>query len=510
MPSPAAETLPKAGRPTGRVPQTQTVKAKFLPAFCGLLTGSRSIDPAEGDIVSNRLTTSPLPRALRATCQRPGWVAREDGGLTVFALVVFLAMLLVGGIAVDMMRTEHERVRMQNATDRAVVAATMLRSNGGRTPGEIVDGYLRAEGLEGHVQDRVVINDLGYSRQVTAAPVAHVPSLMMQLLGVQDVTVATPAQATEAIARVDFELVLVLDVSGSMAWDDRIGTMRAAAGDFARAILADTIPGQVAISIVPYSTDVRLPPEVLNALPDLRPAENAQSWDIDAQGWPIYTNGSLTYHTDPSCIDLRNWAAVGATTASLFTAPWTRRYCIERSNTSFQTPQAQVLMTDLNEILTYLDGMGPTWGTHIDLGVTTGALLFDPGLRPAFTSFVPPEMVDTPLAGRPFGPSRPNTVRAMILMTDGANCCYHTGDPATRWIEPAEHDMATAEVCRDLRDQGVAIYAVAFLAAERGVQLMSDCASSPNHFFNTDSAGLLDAFQAIHRHIQVQSLRLTQ
>ncbi len=456
-----------------------------------------------------------LPARLRLRRARPTLgparaLRREDGGIAVFALFVFVAMLLVAGVAVDMMRIEHERVRMQGATDRAVVAATMLRANGGRTPGEIVSGYLRAEGLEGHVEDRVQILDQGYARQVTATPAARMPSMFMRLLGVETVTVATPAQALEAIARVDFELVLVLDVSGSMAWDNRIEAMRAAAAAFAESMLEETEPGQVAISIVPYSTDVRLPPEILAAMPDLTPATNAQSWDIDAAGWPVYTNGELTYHTNPACLDLQTWGGVRALAGNLFTAPWTRRFCDERSNTAFQTPTARLLMTDLSEVQTYVQALGPVWGTHIELGVVAGAALFDPALRPVMQQFVPPSMAQTPLAGRPFDWNRPNTVRAMVLMTDGANCCYHENDPATRWTAPAEHDAATVEACRGLRDRGVGIYTVAFLAADRGIDLMMACASSPNHFYNSDAAGLIDTFRAISRHIQLQSLRLTQ
>ena len=444
--------------------------------------------------------------ALRLAAAR---LRAEDGAIAVFALFIFVGMLLVAGVAIDMMRVEHERVRMQGATDRAVVAATMLRSTGGRTPGEIVEGYLRAEGLEAHVADRVQITDQGYSREVTATPAAQLPSTFMRLLGIDGVTVATPSQARESIARVDFEIVMVLDVSGSMAWDDRITAMRDAATAFAAAMFEGALPGQVAISIVPYSTEVRLPAPIMAALPDLAAATNMQAWDIDADGYPIYTNGALTYHTDPSCIDLRDWAGARVLAAAPAAAPWTRRYCDERSNTLFQTPESRVLMTDLAEIEAYVQAMGPVWGTHIDLGVAAGALLFDPALRPAMQAFVPPALAHTPLAGRPFDRDRPHTVRAMVVMTDGANCCYHPGDPGTRWAEPPPHDDATVETCRGLHDQGVTVYTVAFLAAERGVELMRDCASSPNHFYNSDANGLIDTFRSISRHIQLQSLRLT-
>ena len=50
----------------------------------------------------------------------------EDGSLIVFSLFIFVAMLMFGGIAVDLMIYENERTHIQNSTDRAVLAAANL------------------------------------------------------------------------------------------------------------------------------------------------------------------------------------------------------------------------------------------------------------------------------------------------------------------------------------------------------------------------------------------------
>lgn len=448
------------------------------------------------------------PRAART---EPSRLMREDGGIAVLALFVFVAMLLVAGLAVDMMRAEHERVRMQGAADRAVLAATMLRGTGEHSPGSLVQGYLRAEGLQGHVEERVAIVDSDLGRVVTATPAASMPSVFMRLLGVDRIGIAATAQAAESIARVDFDVVMVLDVSGSMDWDGRIDQMRNAATEFAAALLDGAEPGQVSISIVPYSTEVRLPPALLGALSDLAPASNPQAWDIDELGWPVYdAAGQLTFHSDPSCLDLRDWGGVAGWVARLQSAPLMRRFCDERSNTAWHTPESRVLMTDLADIRAYMQSMGAVWGTHIDIGVMAGALLFDPAMRPAMNAFVPAALAGTTLEDRPFDWDRPHVVRAMVVMTDGENCCYHEGDPSSRIMDPVAHDAATVATCQGLRAQGVSVYTVAFMAPQRGVDLMLACASSPNHFHQAGTDGLIDTFRAIGRHIQIQSLRLTQ
>ena len=65
------------------------------------------------------------PRALRRRLNR--FRQDEDGGLIIFSLYLFVMMLMIGGLAVDFMRYEITRTRLQNTLDRAVLAAADLR-----------------------------------------------------------------------------------------------------------------------------------------------------------------------------------------------------------------------------------------------------------------------------------------------------------------------------------------------------------------------------------------------
>lgn len=449
--------------------------------------------------------TSPASAFVRA-------LRRDDGGIAVLALFAFVAMLLVAGLAVDMMRLEHERVRTQNASDRAVLAATMLRQNvSGATPAQLVDLHLRAEGLDGNVQERVTVTETGVSRTVSAIPAAVMPTLFGRLLGVDTLTLATPARAVEALGRIDFEIVMVLDVSGSMALNNRIENMRTAAGVFIDAVLAGSEPGQTAISIVPYSTDVRLPGAVMNRLTNLAAADNLRTYEIDANGYPILDSaGHVQWHRDDSCLDFAAWDEARERIANSRFQPWKRRFCSGWSNTEFDLPMVRPMLSDAAQLRQYIDNIGPVWGTSIDLGVRAGAMLFDPSLRPAIADMIATGQIAPEFEGRPFDWDRPDTVRAMVLMTDGENCCYHADHPATRYPDADTQDAATVAACAGLRDLGVTIYAVAFEAPERGAEVMRACASSPGHFFNASAEGVVDAFRAIGSHIQYQSLRLTR
>jgi Flp pilus assembly protein TadG len=462
---------------------------------------------------------APTPSSRRPGCAaRPRvapWMVRDAGSMSVFGMLVFLTMLFVAGMAVDMMRVEHERVRMQGASDRAVLAATMLRSSTEQvTPTQIVSSFLAAEGLEGNLQERITITEQGLLRNVTVTPAARLPSMFMRLVGVDSLTLATPSAATEALGRIDFDIVMVLDVSGSMNEGTRFPDLREAAYAFASDMLAVGEPGQVAISFVPYSTEVILPQAVRNRLTNMAPATNPQTYDAyieDGYLYPLYNAaGQMTWHSADHCIDFANWAEVQARMTNSVAQPWMRRFCNGWSNTSYSTPDVRPMMSNLPQIRAYLDAMGPVWGTNIDIGVRTGALFLDPSLRPAINDMIAAGQIPEVYANRPFDADRPNTVRAMILMTDGENCCYHAGDVSTRFATPQAHDLATTEACAGLRAQDVTIYSVAFEAPERGIDVLRNCASSPNHFFNTSEGGLVDAFRAIGTHIQIQALRLTQ
>jgi hypothetical protein len=468
------------------------------------------------------------PSSCKAT-----WLKRADGSATVFALFVFLAMLLVAGVAVDMMRVEHERVRMQGASDRAVLAATMMRENlSGATPEQIVLAYMTSEGLGDFVRTPVTVVNADGGRSVTVDIAARIPATFMRLLGVNDVAMNTPARAIEALGRIDFELVLVLDVSGSMMDFGRMESLRSSVIAFAESLFENTEPGQLGLTIVPYSTEVILPPAILTALNPASPTNillpGAPSYCIDFDDWPNVRNrvtGIVQNLANGLGLGLGNGLGLGLGTGQgngiglglnfgavpgLVGGQWRRRNCDLRSNTAYLQPTTQVYLTSLQQVRDYVETLGPVWGTSIDLGVVTGALFFDPMLRPAIETMVSNGQVHASFADRPFDWDRPGVMRAMVLMTDGENCCFHANHAATRQPDLETQNTYTLQTCAGLKEKGVTIYAVAYEAPVGGVDLMRACATSDNHFFSTSANALIDIFRGISTHIQLQALRLVE
>lgn len=413
------------------------------------------------------------PVRFRFCRRRAGFAAREDGSFAVFSLFVFLAMILVAGLAIDMMRHETVRARMQGVTDRAVLAATMLGYNNGfATPEEVLESYFTAAGLEDQLSDQYEVTwNQWTGRNVRAVPTATVPSLFTRMLGIDEYAVATPASAAEATISVWLDLVMVIDISGSMGFNGgtRITALRQAASQLADQILTGNADGRVSLTLVPYDTMVLPPAGMLSH----------------------FTNVS---GTTGECADFYTWNSVtNSVSTSMF-----RRMCH-----TDEWSRVRPFMGDVAEAQAAINALQPRDVTSIDLGTRWGAVFFDPTIRPAVNQMITAGTVSSDFDGRPFEWNEPNNVRAMILLTDGENCCGHR-------YSQAQQDLNTLAVCTALRNQGVLIYTIAFEAPWAGQNLMWNCASSPSHYFDPANGGLLNVFAAIGNNVVTQTLRLTQ
>ena len=408
-------------------------------------------------------------RALRV------WTAATDGSATIFAIFIFLAMFLVAGVAVDAMRMEHERVRFQGASDRAVLAATMLRENiSGATPEQIVMAYMQAEGLGDMVQTPIEVRQDNGMRTVTLDLRARMPATFMRMLGVNEALVQTRSVASEALASLRLEVVLVLDVTGSMGamtanGRTRIENLRLAATALVTQLLENREPGEVALTIVPYAEHVLPPPGFLSYFTAL-PVGNGACPDF------------ITYDS-----------FLGS-----FLAPVLRRNC---ATNGWRTVRPYV--HTVSEAVSIVQGLRASGTTSIDLGVRFGAMFFDSGIRPAVQQMVSNGAIHPAYADYPLALNEPGVMRAMILMTDGENCC------GARFPVNVQDEQART-ICNALKESGVLIYAVAFEAPQRGIDLMSHCATNSNYFFNTNGDGIADAFAAVATHIQTRLLRLDE
>lgn len=324
----------------------------------------------------------------------------ENGALMVFGLMMFILMIAIGGLAVDVMRHEALRTRLQSTTDRAVLAAASLDQ--AADPESVVDDYFAKAGMTDMLVSRNAVTSLGF-RHVDAKTAALQNNFFMNMIGVDTLNVAATGAAEERISTI--EVSLVLDVSGSMANNSRINNLRIAGQNFIDMLIGDTTDGDISVSMVPYSGQVNV-------------------------GTPLLSHYNVTSeHSYSGCVrfEAHDFGTPALSTTTLLQReshfdPWYTstsphlRFC----NTD---PKLAILPLSNNAaaLKAKMAGLFPDGNTSIDIGVKWGAALLDPGTQPVIADLATSGVVPAVFADRPHAYNNKQVLKVMVVMSDGEN-----------------------------------------------------------------------------------------
>ncbi|WP_185020623.1 Tad domain-containing protein [Histidinibacterium lentulum] len=330
----------------------------------------------------------------------------ESGGFVIFGLFLFVAMLIVTGLAVDMMRTENTRSKLQNALDRAVIAAADLDQM--LDPEAVVEDYMTKAGLASNLVS-VSVTDTATSRIVSAEAKADVPMFFIRMVGIDRISAPAASVATEAIS--DLEVSLVVDVSGSMS-GSKIAALQDAANSFATVLLETMGPERISINIVPYSTQVAAPAGLLDLMPGFardHGRSNCISFDgADFGDVPFAGSADLAQaaHFDP----FYSWGPLSNETRRAFVCnpqDWA---------------ELALMQNDLDDIEAFIGRLEAGGNTSIDVGLKWGAALLDPSMGPILSLH---ENGVSGLVNPVAAYDDPEADKIIVLMTDGMNTVEH-------------------------------------------------------------------------------------
>lgn len=187
-----------------------------LTKACFLPTGFSSDQEKSND---RGITTH--HRHFRAFCRD------EDGAMTYLGLIVFLIMILVGGVGVDMMRYEMERTKLQNNLDVAVLAAASLSQD---LPAEdVLYDYMETGGFIDHISGSSILEN-PFEKSVLASVQSVYDTMFMDMSGIETMSMNLSSAAIERIPST--EISVVLDISGSMGTNQRLERMQEASKKF--------------------------------------------------------------------------------------------------------------------------------------------------------------------------------------------------------------------------------------------------------------------------------------
>lgn len=375
--------------------------------------------------------------------------ASESGVMTILTLFLILIIFTVGGLALDVMRHDRERLKLQSALDRAVLAAADLDQD--LCPRAVINDYLSKEGLEKYVSDKDIIVEpdtcgsqnaiLAGKRRVAASAEMDIEMHFMQWSGIETIKTVATSVAEESIGNV--EISLVLDVSGSMA-GTKLTNLKKAANDFIDEITRKSEDGKVSISIVPYSEQVSIPDFLMTELNTTGANQFANCLDfsgsdfsttsftafdwIDAEtGNPVsgaavpqtlyFTNsGNADYRSSDGFVNSYTCLANNQALPSSYTYDAGIR-------------EITIMQKDAETLKRQINGMNAYGWTSIDVGLKWGLALLDESFQPLTSRLVSGSHVPAVFDDRPAQNVGSDTLKVVVLMTDGANTEQHKVNP---------------------------------------------------------------------------------
>lgn len=371
----------------------------------------------------------------------------EGGAMIAFGLSIFVMMLWVGGMAIDFMRFEHDRAQVQYTLDRAALAAASLSQT--EDCEEVALDYFEKAGLNTSFVD--VDGDCSeLSRTVQITAKTEVKSMFINMLGIDQMVASGVSTAEESTQ--DVEISLVLDVSGSMRELDNTGTqtklaaLKVAANEFLDTLLVEDNVGRVSINLIPYNMQVNAGEDILDELNVTDEHDYSHCVDFEREDFGTVevtaevagalTLGEISLDASP----------MGNTSALQRTGHFDPYYTtIDHPNTNVdddatrlfvcptsEASQITLLSENLDDLKERINGLTAGGNTSIDIGVKWGSYLLNPeaekmidGLGNNSTSFTEGGLAGA-FADRPFDYGRENTLKILVVMTDGINTTQHT------------------------------------------------------------------------------------
>jgi len=408
----------------------------------------------------------------------------QDGSMTVYTFFILMFMLIMGGVAVDTMRQEMHRAKLQANLDAAVLsAASAPYDEDPNTPDaeERIKDHFKKANLENYLhtfnEGDVIITEK--TAKVSASASQELDTYFMRLSGIK--TLKANAASTARTGVQQLEVVLVLDVSGSMS-GDRLDSLKTAAKSFVTQIIDNSDGGKVAFSIVPYSFNSAPPEAIYNEL-NVNTAHHYSRCltfheddfeDPYIESKDSYIGNDRKYtQTIFTSIDYGSWD--NADFGNVGNGDITNTYTSAYNSACYADPRFEILAYSSNETDLHdkIDALTAAGGTSSEMGVKWGAALLDPNFQTVGTALktnaqiipvtndegaitstrnmtVASELVTLPEA---YGSSK--AMKIMVIMGDGANSnTYVLRDPNNHF----DPDQADAHTIDDYRGPDSNLY----------------------------------------------------
>lgn len=353
-----------------------------------------------------------------------------EGSLTILAVCLFFLMVMLGGVAIDLMRYEGIRTELQNTLDRCTLMAASLDQR--LDPQSVVTDCVEKAGLADRLQSANVMEANG-SRTVLTKGIADTKPYFLHLIGIDSFDASARSAAEQKVTNV--EIALVLDVSGSMS-GAKIANLKAAASEFVNTVLSADPDRRVAITIVPYNAQVNLGPVLrgkFNAT-NLHGVANVNCVELPNTVFGTTSIPRTTALPMMAYADIANSTSLVnspvSPTSSAALPNFGSAFCKPTTTNIVRTPSQ-----DIATLQAQINGLQAGGNTSITLGMKWGVAMLDPAARGMYAELIGAGAMPATLEGRPFDYEDREAMKVVVLMTDGehvshnrVNDSFKTGD----------------------------------------------------------------------------------
>ena len=387
-----------------------------------------------------------LKRRFSAACRS------QSGNVAILTGLAISAIVLAGGSAMDYSRASKVKAHLGSALDAAAISAAKDLSTGGWTLTQVKE---RAEAVfkanfRSQYMHEISVSGFDLTQNTVAKSVAVVanaslPTTFMAIANIEKLNVGNRAVARYSDKKL--EMAMMLDVTGSMS-GNKIKDLKDAAKDALDILLPAGASSSdvVRVGLVPYSYAVNAgsyASKVTNGASTKCVTERGSKYKFDDQ--------------QPVLSPLDKKSILGAATN--------------------RCPSATVIpiTNDRNLLRSQINGLSADGYTAGHIGVAWAWYLLSPKWADIW-----------PSASRPVAYNDEDTIKVVILMTDGEfNTAYESGNGSST--------AQAKKLCKNMKKEGVIIYSVAFQAPWSAKKTLQNCATDSSHYFDASSGAELHA-----------------
>ena len=426
-------------------------------------------------------------------------VSDKSGNFAVIFALTAVPMLLMAGGGIDLGRAYYVRRDLSNALDAATLAVASSTDTSSTTLNNRLTTMFTANYHLANIAPATTPSMTINNNIVDTTVSATLQTTLLSFIK-PSITITVTSEVNKQTSGI--EIVLALDTTGSMADNNKMVELKAAAHNLVTTIFGTSTSVTAAfVGIVPFTDTVNIGSTNTTYVSD----PSVYDWGKDSKGNKLGWGGCVmapnSSHDQDDAFTSSNGKWLPYYWPSSSSNYWskvkngTTTYMISSTvgpNIGCPTQAITPLTNQRAPLDTAIDALSPNGSTHINVGMAWAWYTISPDFP--FTQ------------GQPY--DSPKFKKYVVLMTDGENT-FQTfsayGNLSDGKLGTTNQTTAVTQlnnrlttVCNNMKALGITIFTVALeVTSQTAKNLLSDCATPPGRYFDAQATDLQSVFSTI-------------